>query len=253
MLDERAAVEFFWLQSPTREIADAAAKAGFPDEAIKQLNKKVRDAEASQTSLTKQLAMSQKNGTAWAANTLQEIRKLHPELAEWTADFAERGLPADELVARLKQAVPELSGRDDETRRLVFEAVFPADAEAATRWLMETRQDWQDILKSAAGSHFNDLRAEEFWRLSVLIDDADAEPILRDNLFNKYGNWLRRDPQGCLIVFDSLASGIRRDRLIAEAFRSRGSNDKELMAELIRRVEEPALRAKMEESIKEIP
>lgn len=253
MLDERAALEFFWFQSPTREIADAAAKAGFPDETVKQLNEKAQGAEASQTSLTQQLAMPQKDGAVWAANTLREIRKLHPQLAEWTADFAERGLPAEELVARLKQAVPELSARDDETRRLVFAAVFPADAEAATRWLMETKPDWQEALKATAGSHFHDLRAEEFWRLSVMIDESGAEPVLWDRLTNKYGNWLRRDPQGCLTGFDSLAPGSRRDQLIADAVRNRGNDDKGLVAELIRRIDEPGLRAEMEKRSKEMP
>jgi hypothetical protein len=253
MLDERAALEFFWYQSPTREIAAAAEKAGFPDETVKQLNEKAQGAEASQTSLAQQLAMPQKDGTAWVNNTLREIRNLHPELAEWTADFAERGLPAEEVVARLKRAEPELSRRDDDARQLVFAAIFPADAEAATRWLMETRPDWQEALKSTAGSHFNDIRAEEFWRLSVIIDESGAEPILWDRLSNKYGNWLLRDPQGCLIGLDSLAQDSRRDRLIAEVIRIRGSGDKELTAELIRRIDEPGLRAEMEKRSKEMP
>jgi hypothetical protein len=253
MLDERAALEFFWFQSPTREIAAAAEKAGFPGETIKQLNEKAQGAESSQTSLTQQLAMPQKGDEAWLNKTLREIRNLHPELAEWSADFAERGLPAEEVVARLKQAEPALSGHDAETRRLVFEALFPADAEAATRWLMETRPDWQEVLKTAAGSYFNDIRAEEFWRLSTLIEESAGEPVLWDRLTNKYGNWLRRDPQGCLTGFDSLAPGSRRDQLIADAVRNRGNDDKELVAELIRRIDEPGLRAEMERRSKEMP
>jgi hypothetical protein len=253
MMDERAALEFFWFQSPTREIAAAAEKAGFPGETIKQLKEKAQGAESSQTSLTQQLAMPQKGDEAWLNKTLREIRNLHPELEEWSADFAERGLPAEEVVARLKQAEPALSGHDAETRRLVFEAIFPADAEAATRWLMETRPDWQEALKSAAGSHFNDIRAEEFWRLSALIEESAAEPVLWDRLTNKYGNWLRRDPQGCLTGFDSLAPGSRRDQLIADAVRNRGNDDKELVAELIRRIDEPGLRAEMERRSKEMP
>jgi hypothetical protein len=153
----------------------------------------------------------------------------------------------------LKQAEPELSGHDAETRRLVFEALFPANAEAATRWLIETRPDWQEALKSAAGSHFHDLRAEEFWSLSVLIDETETEPILWDRLSNKYGNWLLRDPQGCLIGFDSLAPGSQRDRLIADVVRNRRNNDKEILAELIRRIDEPGLRAEMEKRSKEMP
>ena len=253
MLDERAALDFFWYLSPTREVAAAAEKAGFPGECIKQLHEKARGLETSQTSLSKQLAMPKKGDATWINNTLAEIRNLHPELAEWSADFAERGLPAEEVVARLKQAEPQLSGHDEDTRRLVFGALFPNDAEAATQWLMKTCQDWQEVLKSAANSHFNDIKAEEFRRLSAMIEESGSEAILRDSLSSKYGNWLLRDPQGFLIGIDSLAPGGRRDQLIADVVMNSSNEDREFAAGLVRRIGEPGLRAKTEKRIKKVP
>jgi hypothetical protein len=252
VLDERAAVEFFWFtRNPSNELADAAAQAGFPDEAVRSLRENAKRAEEQRRSVADQLALPDRTSSKWAQATLEKLRQSQPELRDWVADFAERGLPADEVVARLQEAEPSLQGRDDETRRLVFHSLFAADAVEATHWLKESREDWRPLLQSAVGMRLP--RAEELWRLSECLPDEDGKPMLLSSMGNAYWNWCSRDPEGFQKGFDALPAGARRDQLAATVVSMAGSRARESALELVQRIGDPVLRAEAEKRIKGAP
>ncbi len=252
VLDERAAVEFFWFtRNPSNELADAAAQAGFPDEAVRSLRENAKRADEQRRSVADQLALPDRTTSHWAQATLEKLRQAQPELRDWEADFAERGLPADEVVARLQEAEPSLQGRDDETSRLVFHSLFAADAVEATRWLKESREDWKALLKSALGKRLP--RAEELWRLSESLPEENGKPILLDSMGNAYWNWCSRDPEGFQKGFDALPAGARRDQLAATVVSMAGSHARASSLELVQRIGDPALRAEAEKRIMELP
>jgi hypothetical protein len=257
VLDDWGAVEFFWhTRDPSNELADAAAEAGFPDEAVRLLRKMANHAEEQQRSVADQLALPDRKSSkwaeaTWAQATLEKLRQAQPELRDWVADFAERGLPADEVVARLREAEPSLQGHDDETRLLVFHSLFTADAVGATRWLKESQKDWKPLLQSAVEMRLP--RAEELWRLSESLPEEDGKPMLLDRMGNAYWDWCSRDPEGFQKGFDALPPGARRDQLAATVVSLAGLRDRASALELVQRIGDPALRAEAEKRIKELP
>lgn len=253
VLDDWGAVEFFWhTRDPSNELADAAAEAGFPDEAVRFLRKMAKHAEEQQRSVADQLAMPDRTRSDWAQSTLEKLQQAQPELRDWVADFVDRDLPADEVVARLQEAEPSLQGRDEDARRLVFHSLFAADAVEATRWLKEkNREDWKPILESAL--HRRRPRAEELWRLSESLPEEDGKPMLLAPLGAAYWDWCSQDPEGFQKGFDALPAGARRDQLAATVVYMAASRARASTLELVQRIGDPVLRAEAEKRIKGAP
>lgn len=252
VLDHRASIELFWGTAyPSHELAEAAARAGYPDEAVRSLRENARRADEQRRTLADQLAMPDRKGGDWALKTVMGLQNAHPELRDMVADFAERGLPADRLVARIHELEPSLQGRDEETRHMVFEALFAVHAVEATRWLKENREDWKPLLQAAVGRRLP--RAEELWRLSESLPEEDGKPMLLDRMGNAYWNWCSRDPEGFQKGFDALPPGAQRDHLAAKLIGRMAPSALPSALELVQKIGDPVLRAEVENRIKELP
>lgn len=253
VLDHRASIELFWGTAyPSHELAEAAARAGYPDEAVRSLRENAKRADEQRRTLADQLAMPDRKSGDWALKTMMGLQNAHPELRDMVADFAERGLPADRLIARLHELEPSLQGRDEETQRMVFDALFAVHAVEATRWMKENREDWKPLLQAAVWRRLPS--AEELWRLSESLPEVNGKPMLLDRMGNAYWNWCSRDPEGFRKGFDALPPGARRDQLAVNLVgwtASRGARESAL--ELVQRIGDPVLRAEAAETIKKAP
>jgi hypothetical protein len=254
LLDERAALEFFWFvdrDMPLGQIADAAKQAGFPDEAVANIRKAAAERSAANRSIADLLAKPNLDDQRWREDLFAKLSGQHPELSGWCADFAERGLAADTIVERLQQAEPALLAHPEETRRLVFGAIVAADPAQATRWLQATCPQWEAVLSKTLES--GKLRVEQHCELAPLLDGSGAMKALDVLIHSGFWNWFSRDPRNCVTRIETLTSGARHDDLLDRFLWDSRVKDAALRAEMLEKFQDPARRAAAVERLRKFP
>ena len=254
LLDERAALEFFWFvdrDMPLAQMADAAKQAGFPEEAVASIRREAESAAAANRSIADLLAKPNLDDQRWREGLFAKLSSQHPELPDWCADFAERGLDADTIVERLQQAEPALGAHPDETRRLVFGAIVATDPEQATRWLQTTCPQWEAVLSKTLES--GKLRVEQRCQLATLLEGSGAMKALDEQIHIGFSNWFSRDPRNCLTGVEALTSGARHDDLLDAFLADSRVKDEALRAEMLQKFQDPTRRAAAAERLKEFP
>lgn len=256
LLDERAAVEFFWFTDrsmPLEQIADAAKQAGFPDEAVANVRQAAKAAAEANRSIGDLLAKPNMDDQRWREELFSKLSGQHPELSGWCADFAERGLSADTIVERLQQAEPALSAHPEETRRLVFAAILATDPENATRWLQATCPEWEAVFSKTIEAQSGKLRVEQRCQLATLLDGSGAMKALEGQIQIGFFNWFSRDPRNCLAGIETLTSGTRHDDLLDRCLADSRVKDEALRAEMLQKIQDPACRAAAAERLRKYP
>ncbi|WP_367874237.1 hypothetical protein [Luteolibacter sp. Populi] len=138
-------------------------------------------------------------------------------LEDWCAHVVEGRMTADEVLARVKAAVPEFAGMERELRVVILRELLPADPELALAWLRQNSRDWQAELPVVFDHARLYKTAPE--TLGAAINAAygqeDLPDFAWDEVHYSWETWLGEDREGCEAAIRQMRPGSLKDALLA--------------------------------------
>lgn len=257
LLDDRGTVELLQClinttRMPLLELAEAAARTGFPDEAVKFVREAAARLEPG-PSIQEMLAHPKPSDRTWRDELFGTIRSRCVAWSEWRADFAERGLAADVIADRVLRTEPELAQHPQILDRFVFATLVGADPVKATEWLKSRGSDWPQVFVDTMKDAPAEVRVEHLCDLAGMIDDPEAAEQLEQSIASRFSGWFFSDPHNGLAAIDKLADGSRRDAVLYQILEVPNWSHNPFRAAMVEMIRDPALRTAAAERIKKNP
>ncbi|WP_367871698.1 hypothetical protein [Luteolibacter sp. Populi] len=233
MLDERGAREYLGSLSRCEgadALLDAAAAAGFSEEAIAHFEKywaiaeadRAKKREAESLTLADRIRAGQFGNSSRLETGDVSLENGVPEFENWCEDFADQRLDGATIMQSLRTALGNPQDVDAQMRELLFNRLYPMNPDAAIEWIKAEEPDWQAVVQKARPhpSRWNiDLQLmkispEAVWRATEGMSPEEQEASgMLGNLKESYRIWNQEDPRGCMTAVERLPAGPLKERL----------------------------------------